>query len=263
VRDFKPCVKDGKGMLWDEVTQTLYRPFLTIPATLDNVGAITNICDAKPVSYLEYIETDGTQYIDTEIVGRDGTAAEFEMAWLVASGDESFLGSRTHADTNSRFFFWQKNNGWFYYGYNEVRYPDKTNPTQNVPNSSANKIPVVPGQTYHVNASFAAGAQRVTIDGNLVADRTEASAVASTQPLHLFAANFGGTPQYFGRCRFRWLKIWQDGVLVRSFRPILLDNNLAALWDSVSERVFWPNTPFSALGPVTRKFNSGTVIMMR
>lgn len=70
-------------------------------------------------------------------------------------------------------------------------------------------------------------------------------------------------PLYFGKCRFRWLKIWQDGALVRSFRPVMLENGLAALWDSVSERVFWPNTPFCALGPVTRKFNSSTVITVR
>ena len=36
-----------------------------------------------------------------------------------------------------------------------------------------------------------------------------------------------------------------------------------ALWDSVTERVFWPNAPFSAVGPVTRKFDSPTVIMVR
>ena len=263
VRDFKPCVKDGKGMLWDEVSQTLFRPVPDIPATLASVGPITGIGDAKPVSYLEYVETDGTQYIDTEIIGRDGTAAEFEMAWLVSDGDESFLGSRTSGSTDSRFFFWQKNYGFFYYGYNTVWYPDKTDPTKTVSNSSANRIPVVPGQTYHVNASFAAGAQRITIDGNLAVSCSASSAVASAQPLYLFAANFGGTPEYFGRCRFRWLKIWQDGELVRNFRPVLLDSGFAALWDSVSERVFWPNAPFSALGPVTRKFNSSTVIIVR
>ena len=262
VRDFKPCVKDGKGMLWDEVTQTLYRPFLDVPATLENVGAIVSVGDAKPVSYLEYIETDGTQYIDTEIIGRDGTAAEFEMAWLVSSGDESFLGSRTSGSTDSRFFFWQKNYGFFYYGYNTVCYPDKNDPTRFATGNN-NKIPVAAGQTYHVNASFAAREQRVTIDGNLVANHTQSSAVAVEQPLYLFAANFGGTPEYFGKCRFRWLKIWQDGELVRNFRPVLLDSGFAALWDSVSERVFWPNAPFSAVGPVTRKFNSSTVITVR
>ena len=262
VRDFKPCVKDGKGLLWDEVTQTLYRPFHHVPATLDTVGAIVDIADAKPVSYLEYIETDGTQYIDTEIVGRDGTAAEFEMAWLVSGGDESVLGSRTSGSTDSRFFFWQKNNGYFYYGYNSVCYPDKNDPTRFATGNN-NKVSVAAGQTYHVNASFAAGAQRVTIDGNLVANHTQSRAVAAEQPLYLFAANFGGTPQYFGRCRFRWLKIWQDGELVRSFRPVMLESGLAALWDSVTERVFWPNAPFSTVGPVTRKFNSNTVIIVR
>ena len=263
VRDFKPCVKDGKGLLWDEVTQTLYRPFHNVPATLDNVGAIVDIGGAKPVSYLDYIETDGTQYIDTEILGRDGTAAEFEMAWLVSGGDESFLGSRTSGSTDSRFFFWQKNNGRFYYGYNGVRYPDKDNPSATVANNSPNRIAIEAGRMYHAYASFAAGAQRIMVDGNLIANFTESNAVAAEHPLYLFAANFGGTPLYFGRCRFRWLKIWQDGELVRNFRPVLLDSGFAALWDSVSERVFWPNAPFSALGPVTRKFNSSTVITVR
>ena len=263
VRDFKPCVKDGKGMLWDEVSQTLFRPVPDIPATLASVGPITGIGDAKPVSYLEYIETDGTQYIDTEIIGRDGTAAEFEMAWLVLDGDESFLGSRTSGSTDSRFFFWQKNNGRFYYGYNGVRYPDKDNPSATVANNSPNRIAIEAGRMYHAYASFAAGAQRITVDGNLIANFTESNAVAAEHPLYLFAANFGGTPLYFGRCRFRWLKIWQDGELVRNFRPVLLDSGFAALWDSVSERVFWPNTPFSAIGPVTRKFNSSTVITVR
>ncbi len=209
------------------------------------------------------METDGTQYIDTEIIGRDGTAAEFEMAWLVSDGDESFLGSRTSGSTDSRFFFWQKNNGRFYYGYNGVRYPDKDNPSATVANNSPNRIAIEAGRMYHAYASFAAGAQRITVDGNLIANFTESNAVAAEHPLYLFAANFGGTPLYFGRCRFRWLKIWQDGELVRNFRPVLLDSGFSALWDSVGERVFWPNAPFSAVGPVTRKFNSNTVIIVR
>ena len=263
VRDFKPCVKDGKGMLWDEVSQTLFRPIPDIPATLANVGPVTGVGDAKPVSYLDYVETDGTQYVDTEVVGRDGTAVDFEMAWLVSPGDESFLGSRASATVDTRFFFWQKNNGYFYYGYNTVWYPNKNDPTQTVANNSPNRISVTPGQIYHVKASFAAGAQRTEVDGVLVVNRTDANAAVSDRNMYLFALNIAGTPQYFGKCRFRWLKIWQDGELVRDFRPVLLDSGLAALWDKVSERVFVSNMPFSAVGPVTHKFNSGTVIIVR
>ena len=263
VRDFKPCAKDGKGMLWDEVTQTLYRPFLNVPATLANVGPITGIGDAKPVSYLEYVETDGTQYVDTEVVGRDGTSVDFEMAWLVSSGDESFLGSRVSASANSRFFFWQKNNGYFYYGYNTVWYPNKNDPTQTVANNSPNRIPVETNRMYRVQSSFAAGAQRTEVDGVLVVNRTDANAALSDCNMYLFAVNIAGTAQYFGRCRFRSLKIWQDGELVRNFRPVLLDSGLAVLWDAVSERVFVPNRPCSAPGPDTRKFSRGVVIMVR
>ena len=197
------------------------------------------------------------------MVGRDGTAAEFEMAWLASSGDESFLGSRVSNSFNSRFFFWQKNNGYFYYGYNTVWYPDKNDPTQTVANNSPNRIPVTPGQIYHVKASFAAGAQKIEMDDAVVVNRTDANAAVSDRNMYLFALNIAGTPQYFGKCRFRWLKIWQDGELVRDFRPVLLDSGLAALWDKVSERVFVSNMPFSATGPVTRKFSSGVVIMVR
>ena len=263
VRDFKPCAKDGKGMLWDEVSQTLFRPIPDIPATFANVGPIAGIGDAKPVSYLDYVETDGTQYVDTEVVGRDGTAAEFEMAWLVSKGDESFLGSRASATVDTRFFFWQKNNGYFYYGYNTVWYPDKNDPTQTVANNSSSRIPVTPGQIYHVKASFAAGAQKIEMDDAVVVNRADANAAVSDRNMYLFAVNIAGTAQYFGKCRFRWLKIWQDGELVRNFRPVKLDNDLAVLWDAVSERVFVPNAPFSAIGPVTRKFNSGLVITVR
>ena len=73
------------------------------------------------------------------------------------------------------------------------------------------------------------------------------------------------TAQYFGRTRFYWLKIWQDGQLVRNFRPVLLESGLAALWDSVSKQVFLPTAPFSAMGPVSGEFEikSGTTIIIR
>ena len=61
------------------------------------------------------------------------------------------------------------------------------------------------------------------------------------------------------------LKIWQDGQLVRNFRPVLLESGLAALWDSVSKQVFLPSAPFSAMGPVSGEFEikSGTTILIR
>ena len=103
------------------------------------------------------------------------------------------------------------------------------------------------------------------VDGTTLLNRTESATISSDLHLYLFALNYGGTAQYFGRTRFYWLKIWQDGQLVRNFRPVLLESGLAALWDSVSKQVFLPSAPFSAMGPVSGEFEirSGTTILIR
>ena len=278
VRDFKPCVKGGKGMLWDEVSQTLFRPIPDIPATAANTGEFRGFGEVNPVAFLEYVETDKKQYVDTEIAGRSGTTAEFQMAWKAAGTDESFLGLRdtSKADNLSRFYFWQKNStkakesgtalaSAIYYGYGSTKYLVSGAPDQVGYNQSENLIPVTAGQVYHVRASLDTGLQVIEVDGTTLLNRTESTTISSDMHLYLFALNYGGTAQYFGRTRFYWLKIWQDGVLVRNFRPILLESGLAALWDSVSKQVFLPNVPFSAMGPVTGEFEikNGTTIMIR
>ena len=272
VRDFKPCVKDGKGMLWDEVSQTLFRPIPDIPATDANTGEFRGFGEVEPAAFLEYVETDRKQYVDTEIVGRSGTTAEFEMAWTAAGADESFLGLRdtSKADSLSRFYFWQKNStatlaSAIYYGYGYTKYLIADAPDQVGSNQSANLIPVTAGQVYHVRSSLNTGSQTIEVDGTTLLNRTEPATISSDLHLYLFALNYGGTAQYFGRTRFYWLKIWQDGQLVRNFRPILLESGLAALWDSVSKQVFLPSAPFSAMGPVSGDFEikSGTTIIIR
>ena len=272
MRDFRPCVKGGKGMLWDEVSQTLYRPIPDIPATAVNTGEFRGFGEVNPVAFLEYVETDRKQYVDTEIAGRSGTTAEFEMAWTAAGSDESFLGMRdtSKADGLSRFYFWQKNStktlsSAIYYGYGGTKYPLDGTPGQTGGNQSDGVIPVAAGQVYHVRTSLNTGSQVMEVDGTTIVNRTESTTISSDLHLYLFALNYGGTAQYFGRTRFYWLKIWQDGQLVRNFRPILLESGLAALWDSVSKQVFLPTAPFSAMGPVSGEFEitSGMTIIIR
>ena len=41
----------------------------------------------------------------------------------------------------------------------------------------------------------------------------------------------------FAKTRLYWLRIWQDGVLVRDFRPCVTAAGKAALYDMVSASV--------------------------
>ena len=254
VRDFKPCVKDGKGMLWDEVTQTLYRPFLNVPATFDNVGAITGIGDAKPVSYLEYIETDGTQYVDTEVIGRSGTKAEADMAWLTLGDDFGLLDARGNDGTsanNTRILMIHSHQSCMSLGYG-VWIQNK-----------GNGLTYITGTRYTITSDLRAGSQTLVVNGDTVYAGTSAATYDTGYNLYLFANNLAGAVYNRSHVRLYGLKIWQDGELVRDFRPVLLDSGFAALWDKVSEQVFVPSMPFSATGRVTHKFNSGTVIIVR
>ena len=265
VRDFRPCVKDGKGMLWDAVTESLFRPVPDIAATASAVGATTGFpVGVKPVSYVEYVQTDGNQYVDTEVVGKSGTAAEFEMEWLnnAAEVDQAFLG----ATNGSRYYLWHRAHGKIGYGYGSAFcYPNANNPAAPFTRyDSSNPMMDVKEGYYHVLSSLAAGSQTIEADGTTILSATNSDSINTGLNLYLFAINEKGSPKYYGNARLKWLKIWQDGDLKRDFRPVLMKGyDSAVLWDKVDGRVFLPSAPFSAQGPVTRGFADGMTIIFR
>ncbi|MBR4170051.1 MAG: hypothetical protein IKR48_00205, partial [Kiritimatiellae bacterium] len=264
VRDFKPCVKDGWAMLYDTETRALYCPVPLIPAK-GNVGAYQPTGEEKPEYYLDWVDTDGTQYIDTGVTARDGTAAEFEMEWkqFAYSSDWEFLGARTSG--NRRFLMWHVVKNALSYGYNSFWYPDSRNPAATVGGDNANKVLAVANHKYHVSTALDNGSQVITADGTTIVNRTDTDGVNAGCNLYIFADDKAGTAQFFCQARLYWLKIWQDGFIMRDFRPVLLDNGWAALWDARHNEIYSPNKPFSAVGPVGNKvvIHYGTMLFIK
>ncbi|MBQ7189210.1 MAG: hypothetical protein IJR99_07315 [Kiritimatiellae bacterium] len=264
VRDFKPCVKDGWAMLYDTETRALYSPVPPIPAA-GNVGEYQPSGEEKPEFYLDWVDTDGTQYIDTGVIGRDGTAAEFEMEWkpFVSGDDWEFLGARTSG--NRRFLMWHVAKNALSFGYNGFVYPDARNPAAGVNGGSANCVFAEANHKYHVYTSLDNGSQVITTNGVTIVNRTATDGVNAGCNLYIFADNKAGTAQYFCKARLYWMRIWQDGYLVRDFRPVLLDNTLPALWDTRHNEIYYSNKPFSAIGPVGNRVvvHYGTMLFIR
>lgn len=282
VRNFKPCVKDGQAALYDTVSQRIFYPVPAIPAE-GNTGAVKEESTLSPVeAYLEYVETDGTQYIDTGVIGRDGTTAEFIEVSLCANASdaECFLGARG-SDVNSRFFMWYHRNhfalGLGYAG--EFWTPSIADPTNKVldwdtaTNPDAYGLPN--GRLNHVRVAFSEGSQKViSIDDatgarTTVADRAISGGMNTAQNLYVFAYNNNGAPTDFAKSRLYWLKLKQDGY-VRKFQPVRLKNGLVALWDYVEEKAYLSKTAsggfvaFSAVGPETGKaFHEPLLIIIR
>ena len=258
VRDFKPCLVDGKGMLYDMVTETLYRPSPDIPAS--RVGKVVLSGEEKPAQYIDYVESDGTIFVDTGIVGKSGTAADLKMQFK-EKADVGFLESRKG---NTRYYLWHNNtkNNTAIYGYDGF--------------STALSNAAV-GVDYTVSSSLSVGSQTITVNGTQTVNATDNKTIDTGYNLCLFTCHYDGKPQYNGKARLYWLKLYQgdaDGSnmqLVRNFKPVRLSNGLVVLWDFVEKKAYRPQsttapydyTTFPIVGPDGAAIRDGLMIIVR
>lgn len=268
VRDFTPCLKDGRAGLYDAVSDQVFYPALPLPDSC--IGPDVEAAALKPSRLVEYVETDGTQWLDTGVVGRSGVVAEFDMAWLDAAKnlDVGFIGSRSDASVDdTRFYLWHNAHARMSYGARWFSYVHATNPAQTPWWESADSVPVVPVQVHHVRADFAADRVKIDVDGVTRVDRTADFALDTKLNMYLFAENIAGKANWKSRARLYGLKIWQDGTLVRNFVPVRLGSafGTVALWDKVSGTPFFLNdqAAYSFVGPTTGRYPSGLAVILR
>ena len=289
VRDFKPCKVNGKGMLYDTVTESIYRPSPDIPES--RIGKVIFPEDATKLDcYVDWVETDGMVFIDTGVIGKSGTKAEFKETSMQKRSDaeECFLGSYGgSSDAVSRCFMWY--HGWnatALLGYGTSYRPNKNDPYTDAANGSdSNAYKLNNGDTTHARISFAVGAQTfhaiddATGEENLYSSKTSSTNVDTGRTLYLFAKHDSdaGTPGTPAASRFYFLKLWQgdaDGSnmqLVRNFRPVKLTNGLVVLWDIVEKKPYVPksttspyyDTTFPVVGPDGDLIRAGLWIIIR
>jgi len=280
VRNFRPCVKDGQAALYDTVSGRIFYPVPAIPAE-GNTGVIKDESALSPVeAYLEYVETDGTQYIDTGVVGRDGTAAEFIETTLCNQNREECVLGAIGNDSNSRFYMWYHRTEFALgLGYaNSFWTPDKSDSTATVsdwnPSTNPKAYGLPTGTKSHARVEFASGLQKVTIVDDdagtrtVVSQRNLGGSVDTEKNLYVFARNNNGTVDSFAKSRLYWMKLRQDGRYVRRFQPARLKNGLVGLWDHVEEKIHLPKTStgaityFSAVGTETESMSLAPLVII-
>ncbi len=258
VRDFRPCIYNDKAMLYDMVSKKVFRPSRDIPAS-KAVGAVLT-GNERPVAFVEYVESDGTIYVDKGVRGRSGTAADLKVAFLEAT-DASMLDSRNNSldDYRRRLYLCHNysNGANYYMGYGYGSF------------GSFGRVDI--GKAYHIESSLATGSQTISVDGTQQVNKTESYEIDTGLDLYAFGCNIDGAPGYGSKSRLYWLKMYQDGVLVRDYKPVRLSNGLTVLWD-FKERKAYPAKSiaspssivgFSAVGPVTERIVMGTTIIVR
>ena len=182
---------------------------------------------------VEYCESTGEQYIDTGVLGNPGLRVEAEIMWTDTNpaDDQHILGSFDKPNNVARRC------------YAISMYPSRMAAFSfDSSFSYSSWFQYTIGKRYRIVSDFGASAQSLTID-NLddtpVSSHSSAdsySAVNSGKTLYLFALGHGtadGGVKCMTKARVYWLKIYQNGTLVRDYRPAR-QGDVYGLWEDVN-----------------------------
>lgn len=291
VRSYKPCLdKNGRVGLYDSLNQTISYS----PVAFSAYGKKND----QPAWYVEYVETDGRQFLDTGVIGKSGTKCELDFEWTAAN-TETLLGVRVVGDAvNTQFspYCGQYSDGYkrCYYGYGTTSYWPQywatgeawnNKPTLLAKNERHRCIVELDNgcQTVDINGKCyykPEGGSVTLLDGegwrNINAWQHEEQISIDTQnTLYLFAEHLvtdtaavqSSTANGKANARLYSAKIWQkdaQGVyqLVRDYRPVELTTGEIVLFDKV-EKKYDSSVFYSAHGGRTRECNLGLILVVR
>lgn len=217
VRDFIPCqTTSGDIGLWDDVNSVFYGNAGTGTFTAGPVIAIA--ADKSEITKLEYIQSSGTQFIDTGFKPNQDTG--FEADFEVIAYDASALcvfGSRNSADV--RYELFARNDDKYQVYYNTSFYY---------------QLPTIINRH-----SLTMQKNVINLDG--ISYNASYSTFQINYSFGLFTINNAGT--WDSRIPFMRLysaKLYDNGTLVRNFIPCQTTSGEIGLWDDVNS-VFYGN----------------------
>ena len=248
VRHFLPCRKDNRAALYDKVEGTIHFPQggdLDAGATLP-----------RPVELVEWVQSDGANgdrqlYIDTGIPAKAGAGMTAELLWPVRPSVASTVCGAMANSTHHLTLYTSA-------GTHQIGYANYSAFQVNSGTSVA-----YAGKRYRVTSSLAAKAQNLRVedlDGtgyNGLRSFNDTNSIDTAQSFYLFARNDAGTPNQFSHVRLYSLVLTNELGLARNFLPCVADNDHAGLYDTVSERVFFPQ---SAVDGATAEFSLSTEV---
>ena len=186
---------------------------------------------AAPLPYdyeVQYLESTGTQWLDTGIYPTSDIGAKMVVAPLLGNAGDScalFCGSDS----------WRWGFGFRFYGTIQISCLSRSTAFQN-----ADWIPY--GSVKEVSYNFA-NEKKAYLDGSLVYDNIPYGTVESPGPIWMFGGNYNGTNELWrgSKMRVYSCQMTNNGVLVRDFIPVRVGSGASAvgyMYDRVSGTLF-------------------------
>ena len=210
VRNFIP-IKTEKGAvgLLDQVNNVAYYNVGT--------GSFTGGKLQEPVQ-LSYIESTGTQYIDTGFTHNQNTKLEIKTSFNNIDQIEAIVNSSNNNSPYNNFNLFKINN--------EYR------------TDYAESFKSIPEVTFSINTPyiFLQDKNKSYVDGTLVATHPTATFTGS-YPIRLLAKTSNGARQMRGKVYY--CKIWDNETLVRDFVPWKDEFGIICLHDNVENKNYY------------------------
>lgn len=176
----------------------------------------------KEYTKLEYIESTGTQYIDTGLPTRNNM--KIDIQYYI----NNFEVARNYVfgvyGENSRYRMQWSHSNTSFAGYGNLY-------NSNIIINNSNKLNrlVVDKGKFYLNDS-------------IVYDASNASQVYSkdnNKSIYLFALNQNGAVGTFSSIRIYYMKIYEGNTLLRDYVPMLDKNSLPCLYDKVEDKFYY------------------------
>lgn len=220
IRDYVPCINpSGEAGLYDTVNGAFYGnagsgSFLSAPVPADLPEGYTQV---------EYIQSDGNQYVDTGFKPNQDTRVvmDFELLSVTGQYADPIFGVRTSASSNA-YYFW----------------------------CSGTLVAAEQYQSGYNNGSVYLAAQRVgrhtvdkdknvtTVDGVTTAQSAYAAFTASWNLLLFQSYNNGSLYSQTTHMRLYACQLYDDGTLIRDYVPCTNPSGAAGLYDTVGQQFY-------------------------
>lgn len=172
---------------------------------------------------VEYIESSGTQYIDTGFKPNQETKIELDVQSTSSTTSNVFAGGR-QAFQNNAYYISQQ-------------YGDGSNAGYRF--AYGTEIYDVPNTYQDVNRRVFVLDKNLAYFDNTLVKTFNVQTFTSPVPMWLFAGNNNGSIQQAAIIKMYSCKIYDNGTLVRDFIPVLDSNNVACLYDLVESKYYY------------------------
>lgn len=225
VRDYVPCTNaGGTAGLYDLVNNTFEESDSTTALIAGDTykgiarqikKAYISIGGGTKYKEVEYIESSGTQYIDTGFKPNNNTRVVMDAVYPTEPSTSSALfGARGTSASDKSFVIVRSINGYFRSDYNGTY-------TQQW------EVDAITRRIYDKNK------ETTTIDG--VSNSYTNATFQTPNNLYLFASNNGGVASWLSNLKVYSCQIYDNDVLIRDYVPVIDSNNNAGLFDKVSK----------------------------